>query len=102
MFRYGRLDRWVWFASNIEAGHLRQLMTRPDSWRVFLWPKEPPAPVIEIARDWIGFAIGVLSLLLSFWVRPAGTRQRVRVRRRRLKLGAIEWTAYDREDDRQS
>jgi hypothetical protein len=55
-------------------------------------------------RDWIGFAIGVVSLLLtivSLWARPHRRTRRVE-RSRSFKAWGVEWTTHDREDDIQS
>ncbi len=55
-------------------------------------------------RDWVGFVIGVVSLLITVSGPWAGTRRRARrvERFRSFRAWGVEWTAYDREDDRQS
>jgi len=52
-------------------------------------------------RDWVGFAMTAVSLLLAISAQP---RRRVRriERFRSLKVWGLEWTARDREDDSQS
>jgi len=59
-------------------------------------------PVLEYARDWIGFAITVTSPIFSFWRSTPRKRKLKRVSYRRLKFGWFEWTSYNREDDIQS
>jgi hypothetical protein len=55
--------------------------------------------------DWIGFAIGAVSLLLltivGFWTRTRRRSRRVE-RFRSFKAWGVEWAAYDREDDTRS
>ena len=55
-------------------------------------------------RDWLGFAMTAFCFLVtikSLWTEP---RRRVRriERFRSFKGWGVKWTAYDREDDRQS
>lgn len=57
--------------------------------------------MLEYARDWVGFAIGLLSFYLAFR-QPRAPRKRMRASFRCWKLGWFEWTAYDRDDDIQS
>jgi len=55
-------------------------------------------------RDWIGFAIGVVSFLVTLqglWAEPR-RRARRSERFRSFKAWGVEWTAHDREDDIQS
>jgi hypothetical protein len=58
-------------------------------------------------RDWLSFAIGLVSLLLTIWPllqpREPRTTHRLRVRRRTLQIGSwIKWTSQGRDEDRQS
>ncbi|MBU3890841.1 hypothetical protein [Methylosinus sp. KRF6] len=48
-------------------------------------------------RDWLSFAIGVVSLILALKV----ARPRHRYCRRE-RFCSIEWTTYDRDDDSRS
>jgi hypothetical protein len=57
----------------------------------------------DIMLDWIGFAITVIGLALQLWqMRNTGPRRRTRESYRHWKIGPIEKTSYDREDDIQS
>jgi hypothetical protein len=60
--------------------------------------------MLNNVRDWMGFVIGAVSLLLTIYALWAGTRRRSRriERFRSFKAWGMEWTAYDREDDIQS
>ncbi len=53
-------------------------------------------------RDWLSCAVGLFSLYLT--LKGAGPRRRDcrRERFRSFKGFGIEWTAYDRDDDRRS
>jgi hypothetical protein len=52
-------------------------------------------------RDWLGFAIGLVSFVLPFLGRSSRRRRCHRVHYRSFKGFGIEWTSFDR-DDRQS
>jgi hypothetical protein len=55
-------------------------------------------------RDWLSFAMTAVSFLSLFIPRRGIARRRVRrtERFRLLRIWGVEWTAYDRDDDRQS
>ncbi len=54
-------------------------------------------------RDWLSFAMTAVSFL-SLFVPWVVARRRVRrvERFRSFRAWGVEWTAYDRDDDRQS
>lgn len=59
--------------------------------------------MIDIVRDWLAFAIGLVGFVLQIWsMVPPRRHRRQRERFRRFRIGKVEWTSYDRDDDRQS
>jgi hypothetical protein len=53
-------------------------------------------------RDWLSFAVGVVSLIITLKGGLRRRRQSRRERFRSFKGFGIEWTAYDRDDDSRS
>lgn len=54
-------------------------------------------------RDWGAFAMTAVSFLMLFVPRGIARRRVRRVERfRSFRAWGVEWTAYDRDDDRQS
>ncbi len=52
-------------------------------------------------RDWVAFAMGVVSFLVTvegLWAGPRRGARRTE-RFRSFKAWGVEWTAHDREDD---
>ena len=58
--------------------------------------------MIDFIRDWLLPVVGILcSIVLRFYPFNC-SRKRTYVRDRRLKIGPIEWSSYDREDETKS
>ncbi|NIX75315.1 hypothetical protein [Microvirga terricola] len=61
---------------------------------------ESSRPVFENIGDWMLSAITIISFALQLWqMMSPRPRQRSRVFFRKLKIGFIEMTSYEREDD---
>ncbi|MGL4438013.1 MAG: hypothetical protein ACRCUE_01965 [Bosea sp. (in: a-proteobacteria)] len=52
--------------------------------------------------DWLGFAVGVVSLILQLKNGQSRRRRQRSTRYRRWKVWGIEWTAIDHDDRSQS
>ncbi|MBB4041811.1 hypothetical protein GGR34_003492 [Microvirga flocculans] len=56
--------------------------------------------MFDFTLDQIGFALTVIGLALQLWqMKNPSPRRRTRVSYRHWKIGKIERTSYDREED---
>ncbi len=65
--------------------------------------KSDRSPMSNDMRDWLSFAMSAVSFLIPLVRWTVARRRSRRVERfRSFRAWGVEWTAYDRDDDRQS